>query len=157
MNQTGKTVRFYVKTLLACNPCGPLVILNVREREKGVIVTINFLFRKPKFPIICDIDGYVIAAKSISGFEKQLSTYNIHKVSRYPIVDVTGEGWSFYPEHMAISPLTTKKKWFKKEVIAIFNNRKNNTANITYSEKSISAKRYDKIFQDIVGLLLTSP
>jgi hypothetical protein len=126
-------------------------------REKGVIVTVSFLFRKPKFPIICDIEGYVIAAKSISGFEKQLSAYNICKGSRYPIIDITGEGWSFYPEHMAISPLTTKKKWFKKEVIAIFNNRKNNASNVTYSEKSISAKRYDKIFQDIVGLLLANP
>jgi len=120
-------------------------------------VTISFLFRKPRFPIICDIDGYVISAKSISGFEKQLSAYNICKESRYPIIDITGEGWSFYPEHMAISPLTKKKKWFKKEVIAIFNNRKSNTSNVTYSEKSISTKRYDKIFQDIVGLLLTSP
>jgi hypothetical protein len=86
-------------------------------------VTVSFLFRKPKFPIICDIDGYVIAANSISDFEKQLSAYNICKGTQYPIIDITGEGWSFYPEHMAISPLTTKKKWFKKDVIAIFNNR----------------------------------
>ncbi len=120
-------------------------------------MTVSFLLRKPKFPIICDIDGYVIAARSISGFEKQLSTYNIYKGSRYPIIDIAGEGWAFYPEHMSISPLTKKKKWFKKEVVAIFNNRKNNTSNVTYSEKSYSAKRYDKIFQDIVDLLLTGP
>jgi len=103
------------------------------------------------------IDGYVIAAKSISGFEKQPSAYDIRKGARYSIIDITAEGWSFYPEQMAISPLTTKNKWFKKEVIAIFNNRKNNTSKVTYSEKSISAKRYDKIFQDIVGILLTNP
>jgi hypothetical protein len=99
----------------------------------------------------------VIAAKSISGFEKQLVAYNLYKGSRYPAIDIKLEGWAFYPEHMAISPLTTKKKWFKEEGIALFNNRKNNTSNVNYSEKSISAKRYDKIFQDIVGLLLTSP
>ena len=120
-------------------------------------MTVSFLFRKPKFPIICDIDGYVIVAKSKSNFEKQLSAYNICKGARYPTIDITGEGWPFYPEHMAISPLTTKKKWFKKDVIAIFNNRKNNTFDATYSEKSISAKRYDNIFQDIVGLLLINP
>jgi len=128
----------------------------VREGKK-IIVTVSFLFRKPKFPIICDIDGYVIAAKSISGFEQQLSAYNIYKGGRYPIIDITGEGWSFYPEHMVISPLTMKKKWFKKDVIAIFNNRKNNSSNVIYTEKSISAKRYDKLFQDIVLLLLTNP
>ena len=120
-------------------------------------MTVSSLFRKPKFPIICDIDGNVIAAKSISSFEKQLTAYNMCKGSAYPVIDFTGEGWSFYPELMVISPLTAKKKWFKKEVISIFNNRKNNTYNVTYSEKSISAKRYEKIFQDIVGLLLTNP
>ena len=120
-------------------------------------MTVSSLFRKPKFPIICDIDGNLIAAKSISGFEKQLSAYNMCNGTRYPVIDITGEGWSFYSDLMVISPLTMKKKWFKKEVITIFNNRKNNTSNVTYSEKSISAKRYDKIFQDIVGLLLTKP
>ena len=79
-----------------------------------LIIVGKSVFRKPTFPIICVIDGYVIAAKSIAGFEKQLSVYNIGKETRYPIIDVTGEGWSFYPEHMAICPLTTKKKWFKK-------------------------------------------
>jgi len=63
-------------------------------------VTVSFLFRKPKFPIICDIDGNVIAAKSKSGFEKQLSADNMCKGSRYPVIDITGEGWVFYPEHM---------------------------------------------------------
>ena len=102
-------------------------------------MTVSSLFRKPKFPIIYDIDGNLIAAKSISGFEKQLSAYNMCKGSRYPVIDITGEGWSFYPDLMVISPLTMKKKWFKKEVITIFNNRKNNTSNVTYSEKWISA------------------
>ena len=142
--------------MLLPSPCvRPLI--SVLWRRKGVIVTVSFFFRKPKFPIICDIDGYVIAAKSVSGFEKQLSAYNFCRGSQYPIVDITGEGWSFHPEHMIISPFTTKKRWFKKEVIAIFNNRKNNTSNISYSEKSISVKRYGKIFQDITGLLLTNP
>lgn len=120
-------------------------------------MNVSFLFRKPKFPIICDIDGYVIAATSKSSFEKQLSAFESFNESGFPLIDVSGEGWSFHPEHMAISPLTSKKKWFKKEIIEVFNNRKNNTSNVTYSEKSLSAKRFDKIFQDIVGLLLKNP
>ena len=114
---------------------------------------VSFLFRKPQFPIICDIDGHLIAAKSKTGFEKQLPTLEGFNKSEFPVIDISGEGWSFYPEHMAISPLTLKKKWFKKELIAIFNNLKNNTDNVTYSEKSLSAKRFDKIFRDIVVLL----
>jgi len=61
----------------------------------------------------------------------------------------------FLLKHLAISPLTTKKKWFKKEIIALYNGRKNPTSNGNqYSEKSLSAKRFEKIFTDIVELLL---
>ena len=120
-------------------------------------MNVSFFFRKPKFPIICDIDGYVIAARSKSGFENQISAFENFSGSRFPVIDVSSEGWSFFPENMVISPLTLKKKWTKKEVIATFNNRKNNASDITYSEKSLSAKRFDKIFQDIVTLLLKNP
>ena len=96
----------------------------------------------------------MIAARSKSSFEKQLSAFENFSESGFPLIDVSGEGWSFHPEHMVISPLTLKKKWSKKEVIATFNNRKNKTSDVTYSDKSLSAKRFDKIFQDIVALLL---
>jgi hypothetical protein len=51
--------------------------------------------------------------------------------------------------------LTAKKKWLKKEIISLYNNRENpNSGGNQYSEKSLSAKRFDKIFTDIVDLLL---
>jgi len=99
----------------------------------------------------------VIAARSKSGFEKQLSAFDSFEKSRYDVIDVKGEGWSFHPENMVISPLNMKKRWFKKEIIAMFNNRRNNFSDQTYSEKSISAKRFEIIFKDIVGLLLKNP
>jgi hypothetical protein len=118
---------------------------------------ISFFLRKPKFPIICNIDGYVVAAKSIRQFGNELSKLKFPADTPFPVIDIAGEGWAFYPEFKAISPLTTKKRWIKKEVIVIFNNRKNNSSNILYSEKSLSAKRFDRIFQDIVELLIKSP
>jgi hypothetical protein len=126
---------------------------DVEGNDSDMTVDVPFMFREPKFPVICDLEGYVIAAGSKSSFEKQVSTYDKLKNIAYPLIDISGEGWSFYPEHMMISPLTMKKKWFKKEIIAIFNNRKNNASRVTYSEKSLSAKRFDQIFQDIVDLL----
>ena len=61
----------------------------------------------------------------------------------------------FLPQHMAISPLTAKKKWTKKEIITLYNNRENpSSGEKQYSEKSLSAKRFDKIFTDIVEMLL---
>ena len=98
----------------------------------------------------------MIAARSKSSFEKQLSAFENFNESGFPLIDVSGEGWSFHPEHMTISPLTLKKKWSKKEVIALFNERENNTSNVIYSKKSLSAKRFDKIFQDIVELLINN-
>ena len=116
-----------------------------------------YFFRKPRFPIICNIDGNVIAAKSEKAFVKYISDYIYPVDSFYPIIDVSGEGWTFNPEHMLISPITMKKRWTKKEIITMFNDRKNNSSNLTYSVKSISAKRFDRIFQKIVELLIKNP
>ena len=117
-------------------------------------MNISFIFRKPLFPLICDLDGFVIAARSKRGLEKQLSKHKMSKDSFYSVIDRSGEGWALYPKLMVISPLTTKKRWFKKEVIGMYNNRKNNASNTLYSEKSLSAKRFDTIFTEIVELLI---
>jgi len=69
------------------------------------------------------------------------------------MIDSSGEGWAFWPDQMAISPLTFKKKWFKKEVIELFNNRINTSENVRYSSKSLSTKRFDRIFKELVELL----
>ena len=117
-------------------------------------MAIAFFFRKPKFPIICDFDGYVVAAKSLGGFSAELSKVEFAGDAHFPVIDISGEGWVFSPKYSMISPVTAKKRWTKKEVIAIFNNRKNNHSQMSYSEKSLSAKRFDRIFQDIVVLLM---
>ena len=114
---------------------------------------LKYLFRKPRYPIICNIDGYVVGAKSEKTFLKQLSETNVELEKSYDLLDSSGEGWSFWPDKMAISPLTRHKKWSKKEVIELFNNRINASENIMYSTKSLSSKRFDRIFKEIVELL----
>ncbi|RNC67349.1 MAG: hypothetical protein ED859_15115 [Desulfuromonadales bacterium] len=112
------------------------------------------IFREPKYPVICDIDGFVIAAKSEKSFVKQLSEVTIVAEKSYNLVDSTGEGWIFLPKHMSVSPLTFKKQWSKKEIIAVFNGRKNQSSeDVRYSEKSLSSKRFDRIFGELVDLL----
>jgi len=115
---------------------------------------ITYFFRKPKFPIICEIDGYLIATKSKRGFEKQLSRFEVFRKRQYNFVDISGEGWVFHGEQMVVSPMTFKKRWTKKEIVRMFNKRENNFDGATYSEKSISAKRFDRIFREIVDLLI---
>jgi hypothetical protein len=115
---------------------------------------VSYLFRKPKFPILCNVDGFIIAAKSEKSFRRQINVMDVRPDKFYDVVDVSGEGWVFYATHMVISPLTVKKRWFKKEVIALYNNRESSSRqNERYSEKSISSKRFDEIFRDIVNLL----
>ncbi|MFH1672525.1 MAG: hypothetical protein ABIF87_03770 [Pseudomonadota bacterium] len=116
---------------------------------------INYLFRKPAFPIICDIDGYVIGAKTEKALLKKLSELELRENEFYNVIDKTGEGWSLYThQNMMISPLTFKKKWTKLEIIKMYNDRKNNKG-ITekkYSEKSLSSKPLRKILSDIIDL-----
>ena len=118
---------------------------------------ITFLFRKPRFPIICSLDGYVVAANSIGEFGEGVSRLEFTEDAIFPVIDISGEGWSFYPKFKSISPLTTKKKWIKKELIAIFNERTNKSNNVLYSDNSLSSKRFDRIFQDIVDLIIKNP
>ena len=118
---------------------------------------LNYIFRKPKFPIICDFDGILVAAKSEISFTRQLDKLEIDIEKSYPLISISGEGWMFLPQHLAVSPLSTKKKWFKKDIIALYNDRKNpGSDGKQYSDKSLSAKRFEKIFKDIVELLLKS-
>jgi len=108
------------------------------------------------FPVICEIDGFVFAANSSKSLEKWLQTIPLGDKKTYDMVDATAEGWSFMPEHMAVSPLTFKKNWTKKAVIALYNGRKNMPVpDRQYSEKSLSSKRFDQILREIVELLHT--
>ena len=71
---------------------------------------LTYIFRKPKFPIICNFDGVLVAAKSENTFTRQLDKLNMDINKSYPVISISGEGWMFLPQHMAVSPLTAKKK-----------------------------------------------
>jgi hypothetical protein len=75
----------------------------------------TYIFRKPKFPIICDIYGILVAAKSETKFKRELEKLKFGLKKSYPLISISGEGWMFLPEHMAISPLTTNKNISKRK------------------------------------------
>ena len=114
----------------------------------------KFLFRKPQFPILGSIDGHFISAKTSTSLSKKISTIQLAPGESYDLVDNRGEGWSLHVNEMTISPLTFKKRWTKKEIIKMFNERKNPKCgnHELYPEKSLSAKRLDKIICDIAEL-----
>lgn len=115
---------------------------------------LQFIFRKPKFPLMGSINGNFISAKNKISFSEKLSDLQLKSDGFYDFVDTNGEGWSLYVDKMVLSPLTAKKRWTKREIIKMFNDRKNTGCGnqVMYSEKSISTKRLDKIVTEISEL-----
>ena len=113
-----------------------------------------YLFRKPIFPMVANIEGHFIGANNPQVLSNELAKIHLKKDGIYSLVDFTGEGWDIYTEKMFISPLAIKKKWTKLEIIKLFNERKNTELGEgkKYSEKSLSAKRLDKIISDLVEI-----
>ncbi|MBN1364840.1 MAG: hypothetical protein JW976_08550 [Syntrophaceae bacterium] len=118
------------------------------------IPPVQFLFRKPKYPVIVNIDGVLTCGRSAITLANRLSKLINLQEGSYDAIDSTGEGWSFYSDKWILSPLCIKKRWTKLEIIWLYNNRKNKASNhVTYSEKSLSSKRLDRVFNDIFELL----
>ncbi len=69
-----------------------------------------------------------------------------------PVVDATAEGFGFYLKMMLISPLVTKKRWTKAEVITLYNDRKKPDAP-EYGNVSLSNRGFDRVVNELVQLL----
>jgi len=115
---------------------------------------VQCLFREPKFPLVCDADGFLVAATSLRDFSAQVAVLDLPPDANLPVVDASAEGWVFNTQYQLLSPLTLKKRWTKKEVIALFNGSSAaRKLGGKYSERSLSAKRFDRILSEIVKLI----
>jgi hypothetical protein len=116
---------------------------------------IQFLFRRPRFPVICDAQGVLIGAGTHKQLSNQLALIDFAPGEQIPLIDSTSEGWVLDVDHMIVSPLTFKKSWTKKEVIEVFNRSKTaRQAGLEYPERSLSSKRFERIIGEIVKLIL---
>ena len=115
---------------------------------------IRCLFREPKFPVICNVQGVLIGAKTPGQFVEQVSGAALPAGEQLPLVDACGEGWVLHTDHMIISPLTFKRRWTKKEIIAMFNDSEAaRRLGEQYSTKSLSSKRVDRVVAEIAALI----
>lgn len=129
-------------------------ISHISISKMNTVPKIKHFFRKPKYPVIVDVDGVLVCGKSSITLSRRLSEINLIKSNSYNVVDSSIEGWVFIPKHWVISPMTFKKRWTKLELIRMYNGRKNKkNEDFKYSEKSLSSKRLDKVFNDIFQLL----
>ncbi len=93
---------------------------NSSAAEEGAQM-IKYVFRMPIFPMIIEIDGQVIAARSRQGLEKKLSGMTLTPGRTYEGVDSTGEVWFLYADSMMLSPLTLRKRATKLQLIRLVN------------------------------------
>jgi hypothetical protein len=115
---------------------------------------INYIFRKPKYPVVYENNGNLIGGKTEKIFEKKIEELNIPSNSPHDVIDATGEVWFLSTDPFVMAPLSFKNKCTKKKLIEIFNNSYNSKINNTqYSEKSLSSKKFSRIISDIVDLL----
>jgi hypothetical protein len=116
---------------------------------------IQFLFRRPRFPVICDAHGVLIGAMTPRQLSDQFALLEVLSGEQLPLIDTNAEGWVLDADSMVISPLTFKKSWTKKEVIKVFNASKTaNQAGLEYSGRSLSSKKFDQIIIELVKLIL---
>ncbi|HLF38485.1 MAG TPA: hypothetical protein VI545_02300 [Burkholderiales bacterium] len=109
--------------------------------------------RKPRFPIIVDTGRGLVGALSGADCAKRIAQLGpFQSDESMPVVDSTSEGYGFYPRMMLISPLTTKKRWTKAEVIALYNDRKKPDAP-NYEPGSLSNRGFDRVVHEVVHLL----
>jgi hypothetical protein len=108
--------------------------------------------RRLRFPIIVDTGRGLVGALSGAECEKRVAQLGpFDDDNSMPVIDSTGEGFGFYPKILLISPLTTKKRWTKAEVIALYNERQKPGAP-EYQPRSLSNRGFDRVVSEVVQL-----
>jgi hypothetical protein len=121
--------------------------------EAKVTSKIRYVFRRPRFPIVCVVADELISAGSPAAFQRQIERLELESNAVLDIVDATGEGWALHAGLMAVSPLTLKKTWRKSEVIRLFNQSQSaRRLRGTYPETALSGRPLARIIADVAAL-----
>ena len=110
------------------------------------------MFRNPKYPVVIDIDGTLVAAKSSKSLCNRLLQVDIAQGKSYQAFDKTSETWTFIviDGNAVLSPLSFKRPITKLEIIRWFNNRENKLADeVAYSENPCPLKNGIALLQKL--------
>jgi hypothetical protein len=116
--------------------------------------SITFAFRRPRFPLICDLDGDLFAAESPAALQRRLAGLGLTNERKDRFVDANGEGWMFLLNEMILAPGFPMRKWRKIEIIRLFNGSRNaSEMGLCYPERRLANRRLDRVVCDIAALL----
>jgi len=115
---------------------------------------ITYAFRKPRFPLICDLNGYLFAAESPGALQRRLASLELPDERKIRFCDAKGESWMFLANERILAPGFPMRKWRKIEVILLFNGSRNaKELGVRYPEHRLANRRLDMIVCDIAALL----
>jgi len=115
---------------------------------------IRYAFRKPRFPLICDLDGNLFAALSPAALQRRLAGVELPDRTKARFVDANGESWMFLQKEMIFAPEFPMRTWRKIEIIRLFNeSRKASEMGLCYPEHRLANRRLDRIVCDMGAIL----
>jgi hypothetical protein len=116
--------------------------------------SIIYVFRRPRFPLICEIEGQLIGARDATEFRRRLARFDLSALKKFKAIDANGEKWMLLPDKMAVAPEFAIRPARKIEIINLFNeSRAAKLAGLHYPERLIKSRRLDRIVQDLEELL----
>lgn len=116
----------------------------------------SIAFRNPKYPVIVNVGGLLVAGRTGTQLGKTILSLGLSEDAVHDAVDGSGTAWNLHVESCSpiLAPSLSPSRRTKREVIRWFNERTNNPAATSYSEKSLNSKRLDRIIAEIADLLL---
>lgn len=118
---------------------------------------ITCVLRRPRFPLVCDFDGYLFAARSLAALQLRIAGLVLPDERNIRFCDASGESWMLLPNEMILAPDFPMRRWRKIEVIRLFNESRNaKDIGLRYPESVIPNRRLDAIVKDLAALLLRS-
>jgi hypothetical protein len=116
--------------------------------------SIAFAFRRPRFPLICELDGDLFAALSPAALRRRLAGVELADEKKARFVDANGESWMFLQKEKIFAPKFFPRTWRKIEIIRMFNeSRKAREMGLCYPERRLANRRLDMVVCDIAALL----
>ena len=115
---------------------------------------IVFAFRRPRFPLICDLDGDLFAALSPAALRRRLAAVELANEKKARFVDANGESWMFLQKDKIFAPGFFPRTWRKIEIIRMFNeSRRAKELGVCYPEHGLGNKRLERIVCEIGAIL----
>ncbi|WP_206680835.1 hypothetical protein [Endozoicomonas acroporae] len=109
----------------------------------------NFVFREPDFPLLIESDDKLLSAFNLEELIQKVRDYDFKLKNTYTVIDSKGEGWTYIHDIDAISPLTIKKRWYKKEIIELCNQFISDDS-LKFIGRSLSSKTLPKLITEIL-------